>query len=62
MSKILLLASAAIWLASCSRSNNLLFGRVEAQVGQHTVAVTDCYRTSVPQPWEVARADGGPSE
>ena len=36
--------------ASCSRSNNLLEGRVEAQVGDHVVVVTDCYRTSVPPP------------
>ncbi len=40
---------AAVLLASaCSRSNNLLLGRVEAAVGAHTVVVTDCYRTSVP--------------
>jgi hypothetical protein len=37
-----------IFLISCSRSNNLLLGRVEARVGQHLVVVTDCYRTSVP--------------
>ena len=41
---------AAAFLAACSRSNNLLFGRVEAAVGGHTVVVTDCYRTSVPPP------------
>jgi hypothetical protein len=41
---------AAALLAACSRSNNLLFGRVEAAVGGHTVVVTDCYRTSVPPP------------
>ena len=35
---------------ACSRSNNLLLGRVEAAVGTHTVVVTDCYRTSVPPP------------
>jgi len=35
---------------ACSKSNNLLLGRVEAQVGGHTVVVTDCYRTSVPKP------------
>ena len=34
----------------CSRSNNLLFGRVEAVVAGHTVVVTDCYRTTVPPP------------
>ena len=37
-------------LAGCSRSNNLLLGRVEATVAGHTVVVTDCYRTSVPRP------------
>jgi hypothetical protein len=36
-------------LMSCSRSNNLLMGRVESKVGTHTVVVTDCYRTSVPE-------------
>ena len=37
-------------LTGCSRSNNLLLGRVEARVGTHTVVVTDCYRPSVPPP------------
>ncbi len=37
-------------MSACSRSNNLLLGRVEANVGGHTVAVTDCYRTNVPTP------------
>lgn len=36
--------------ASCSPSNRLLFGEVQAMVGTHTVVVTDCYRTSVPAP------------
>ncbi len=44
--------------SACSRSNNLLLGRVEATVGGHTVVVTDCYRTSVTPPERV----GGPSE
>ena len=35
---------------ACSRSNNVLLGRVEAQVGGRSVVVTDCYRTSVPKP------------
>ena len=47
---ILLAGAAAMVLAGCSRSNNLLLGRVEAQVGSHTVVVTDCYRTNVPVP------------
>jgi hypothetical protein len=45
-------------LTACSRSNNLLFGEVQAQVGTHTVRVTDCYRTSVPPPERLADADG----
>jgi len=44
--------------SACSRSNNLLLGRVEATVGSHKVVVTDCYRTSVTAPEKV----GGPSE
>ena len=44
--------------SACSRSNNLLLGRVEAIVGGHTVVVTDCYRTSVTPPQKV----GGPTE
>ena len=41
-------------LPACSRSNNFLLGRVEADVGGHQVVVTDCYRTHVPAP----RRDG----
>jgi hypothetical protein len=40
--------------AACSRSNNLLLGRVESNVGRHPVVVTDCYRTSPPQPEQVS--------
>jgi hypothetical protein len=43
------LTGLCAWSA-CSRSNNLLLGRVEGRVGGHTVVVTDCYRTSVPAP------------
>ena len=42
--------SAGIASSGCSKSNNLLLGRVEASVAGHTVVVTDCYRTSVPPP------------
>jgi hypothetical protein len=38
---------------SCSKSNNVLLGRVEAKVGGHAVVVTDCYRTSAPAPQKV---------
>jgi hypothetical protein len=41
---------ACIFLAGCSRSNNLLLGTVRANVGTHEIEVTDCYRTSVPPP------------
>jgi hypothetical protein len=47
-------------LGGCSQSNNLLLGRVEATVGDHTVVVTDCYRTSVPPP-EQTMTDDGPA-
>jgi len=41
---------AVLLAGGCSRSNNLLLGRVEAVVAGHTVVVTDCYRTEVPAP------------
>jgi len=58
LSACLFLAAA---LASCSRSNNLLFGEVQAQVGTHTVRVTDCYLTSVPPPRRLADVNGQPA-
>ncbi len=53
---VLVILSAGLFLDGCSRSNNLLLGRVEAVVAGHTVVVTDCYRTKVPQP--VTESDG----
>ncbi|MFN2596429.1 MAG: hypothetical protein ABR563_04490 [Pyrinomonadaceae bacterium] len=53
---------AAALAVACSRSNNLLLGRVEARVGSHTVVVTDCYRASVPAPQEVEPARAGARE
>ena len=50
------LCAAGLLLAACSRRNNLLLGRVEAPVGTHTVVVTDCYRTSAPDPERVDAA------
>src|SRR5215471_10161595 len=44
--------------AACSRHNNLLLGRVETSVGGHTVVVTDCYRTRVPEPQRLADEGG----
>jgi hypothetical protein len=47
---------------ACSRSNNLLFGRVQAIVGGHKVIVTDCYRVKVPKPMRLEdTAEGAPS-
>lgn len=43
----ILLALIAI-ATTCGRSNNVLEGRVQAQVADHMVVVTDCYRTSTP--------------
>ena len=47
---LLAVLCVSMLIAGCSRSNNLLLGRVEAVVAGHTVVVTDCYRTRVPQP------------
>ena len=44
--------------SACSKSNNLLLGRVEATVNGHKVVVTDCYRTSVPAPTSDTGLDG----
>ena len=48
----------AAGLCGCSQSNNLILGEVQAQVGAHTVRVTDCYRTSVPPPERLADSNG----
>ena len=42
--------SVALSFSACSKSNNVLLGRVEARLGTHTIVVTDCYRASVPPP------------
>jgi hypothetical protein len=47
---------------SCSRSNNVLLGRVEAKVGSHQVVVTDCYRTGVPAPQKIEAGTDGARE
>ena len=52
----LALVCAAALLAACSQSNNVLLGRVEKLVGAHKIVVTDCYRTSVPQPEQLPGA------
>lgn len=55
--KAVLLAASSIIVSSCSRSNNLLLGRVQAAVGSHQITVTDCYRTTVAPP-EKSEATG----
>jgi hypothetical protein len=42
-----------LFFTACSRHNNLLLGRVENTVGGHQVVVTDCYRTTVPEPKQI---------
>jgi len=53
--------AALILLSACTRSNNLLIGRVEARVGTHTVVVTDCYQTSVAPPEKLDDPSGQPA-
>lgn len=55
------LVSVAGLLSGCSKSNNLILGRVKAYVGAHTVVVTDCYRTSVPAPEKLQNTSDGKS-
>jgi len=40
--RLFALLPVLVALAACTRSNNLLLGRVEAQVRSHTVVVPDC--------------------
>ena len=44
------MAALILLCSGCSRSNNVLLGRVEATAGGHPIVVTDCYRTSVDPP------------
>src|SRR5215831_4903362 len=60
MTRPILLIAVALTVSSCSRSNNLFLGEVQAQVGKHTVRVTDCYRTSVPPPERLPDVNGQP--
>ena len=53
------IAGVFLTLVGCSSSNNLFLGRVEAQVGNHEVVVTDCYRTSVPPPQKLDNLPDG---
>jgi hypothetical protein len=50
-SRSVTIAAALLTLAACSRSNNVLLGRVEADINGHRVAVTDCYQFyGIPEP------------
>ena len=61
MNRLNLLIALAVALPACSRSNNLLLGEVESQVGTHTVRVTDCYRASVPPAERLPDVNGQPA-
>ena len=52
-----ILMATLLIAAGCSRSNNLLLGRVEARLGNHTVVVTDCYRANAPSPERLPNGD-----
>jgi len=45
-----LLLPTILAVNACSSSNNLLMGHVRTKLGTHEIKVTDCYRTTVPQP------------
>jgi|SRR5215471_6055986 len=61
MNRLTFLIVIAVALSACSRSNNLLLGEVEAQLGTHTVRVTDCYRISVAPPERLPDVNGQPA-
>src|SRR5215467_1073676 len=61
MNRLFLLIVLVVSLSACSSSNNLFLGEVQAQVGTHTVRVTDCYRTSVPAPERLPDVNGQPA-
>jgi len=58
MNRLTLAMALTVALSACSRSNNVFLGEVEAQVGQHTLRVTDCYRASVPPPERLPDVNG----
>ena len=48
------IAAALLMLAACSRSNNVLLGRVEADINGHRVAVANCYQFfGIPEPQKI---------
>ena len=54
-----ILVACIVMQFACSRSNNLLLGRVESTVAGRRIEVTDCYRTSVPAPRQLADLPDG---
>ena len=50
LQRVVALLLSSLLMTCCSRSNNLLLGRIETKVGSHPVVVTDCYRTKAPRP------------
>ena len=56
----LALLVVALLIGACSKSNNILLGRVEEKVGSHIVIVTNCYKTSVPPPQLLKSASDKP--
>jgi hypothetical protein len=59
-SGLVILVSFALSFGACSKSNNVLLGRVEEKVGSHIVVVTDCYKTGVPPPQLLKSASDKP--
>lgn len=57
---LLIILCVAILFGACSKSNNILLGRVEEKVGSHIVIVTDCFKTSVPPPQLLKSASDKP--
>ena len=57
MLRLICLCGVLILHSACSRSNNLLLGRVQATVGTHPVVVTDCYRLTVDAPQRLVGAN-----
>lgn len=57
---ILIILCVTILIGACSKSNNILLGRVEEKVGSHIVIVTDCFKTSVPPPQLLKSASDKP--
>ncbi len=50
-SRRIVIAAAVLGLASgCARLDSVVLGHVQATVAGYHVSVTDCYRTTIPEP------------